>query len=155
MTLAAPLLACMALSASLNGIPARVLAALHAVEGGQIGSVHRNANGTSDYGVMQVNSRWVPTLAAGLGLPAGDVRQRLIADGCFNILIAGAIFGIYLDEENGDLARATGDYNSHTAWFNASYQLKVGIAALRQTQLEQCHKKYVARTKRCGRSAGC
>jgi len=42
------------------------------------------------------------------------------------------ILRLYVDEEHGDLWRAIGDYHSHTAWRNQAYQIKVGIAALRQ-----------------------
>jgi soluble lytic murein transglycosylase-like protein len=125
-------LTCMALAAALNDLPPRVLPAIQAVEGGRVGSIHRNANGTADLGVMQINTVWLPTLAAGLGQAPAELRQRLIGDPCFNIVIAGAILRLHLDEERGDLWRAIGDYHSRRPASNQGYQLKVGMAAIRQ-----------------------
>jgi len=56
----------------------------------------------------------------------------LLREPCFNIAAAGAILRIYLNEENGDLMRAIGDYHSHRPVRNQSYQLKVREAAERQ-----------------------
>ncbi len=53
----------MALVASIYNLPPRVLPAIHGVEGGQVGSVHVNADGSQDLGYMQVNTRWLPVLA--------------------------------------------------------------------------------------------
>jgi len=127
-----PYLTCMALAAALNDLPPRALPAIHAVEGGKPGIVHRNANGTADLGVMQINTTWIPALAAALDQPPAEIRDRLVSDSCFNIVVAGMILRLYLDEEHGDLGRAIGDYHSHTPWRNQAYQIKVGIAALRQ-----------------------
>jgi len=127
-----PYLTCMALAAALNDLPPRALPAIHEVEGGRPGSVHRNTNGTADLGVMQINTTWVPALAAALDQPAADISDRLVSDSCFNIVVAGMILRLYIDEEHGDLWRAIGDYHSHTAWRNQAYQIKVSVAALRQ-----------------------
>jgi hypothetical protein len=59
-----PYLACMALVASLYGLPPRVLPSIQAVEGGRLGTVHQNRNGSEDLGVMQVNTLLLPALAA-------------------------------------------------------------------------------------------
>ena len=55
--MAVPFVACMALVASLYNLPPRVLPSIHAVEGGQIGTVHLNTDGSEDLGFMQVNTR--------------------------------------------------------------------------------------------------
>ena len=44
---------------------------------------------------------------------------------CFNIAAGGAILRTYLDETRGDLMKAIGNYHSHTASRNMSYQAKV------------------------------
>ena len=59
-----PLLACMAGAAAFYHLPPRVLPSIQAVEGGAIGVVHLNSDGSQDLGIMQVNTSWVTKLAA-------------------------------------------------------------------------------------------
>jgi hypothetical protein len=129
--MAVPFLACMALVASVYHLPPRVLPSIQAVEGGEVGSVSGNADGSDDLGVMQVNTLWLAPLARVSRLPAEDVRRRLVFDPCFNIAAAGAIMRTYLNETGGDLMRAVGDYHSHTPALNQAYQEQVLAAAAR------------------------
>ena|SRR5437868_1544078 len=129
--MAVPFVACMLAAASFYHLPPRVLPSLQAVEGGWVGAVSRNRNGSSDLGVMQVNTLWVPRIAAIARMSNDAVRQRLIDDPCFNIAAAGAIMRIYLNERGGDLLRAVGDYHSHTPARASAYQAKVLTAATR------------------------
>ena len=129
--MAVPYLACMALIASFYHLPPRVLPSIQMVEGGSSGNVHHNANGSEDYGVMQVNSVWLSPLSAYTRLPPNVVRDRLISLPCFNIAAAGAILRTYLNETHGDLMLAIGDYHSHAAILNRSYQIKVLESATR------------------------
>lgn len=126
-----PFVACMALSAALHNLPPEVLPAIHNVEGGKVGTVSRNRNGTEDLGVMQINTIWVPRLARATSLRDEEVRARLIGNACFNIVVAGAILRIYLTETKGDLWRAVGNYHSHTPARNLAYQAKVLNSAVR------------------------
>jgi Transglycosylase SLT domain len=127
--MAIPYLACMALVAAWNRLPPRVLPSIQAVEGGQVGMVHSNADGSEDLGLMQVNTRWIVPLARYTGQSEQIIRERLIGNACFNIAAAGAIMATYLAEEQGDLMRAVGDYHSHTASLNEQYQQSVMAAA--------------------------
>ena len=120
-----PLLACMASVAAFYHLPPRVLPSIQAVEGGSVGVVHGNADGSQDLGVMQVNTRWVAKLAEVARTTPDSVRIRLIYDGCFNIAAAGAIMRTYLNEARGDLMLAVGYYHSHTPALNMAYQSKV------------------------------
>jgi hypothetical protein len=129
--LAAPLVACMTAVAAANGLPPLVLPAIHMIEGGHVGMIVKNANGSEDYGVMQINSSWLPTLAQGLDRSASQVRSDLIHDGCFNIAIAGAVMKYNVAQAGGDIWQAVGYYSSHTASFNAIYQARVAIAAVK------------------------
>ena len=129
--MAVPYLACMALVANLYQVPPRVLPSIQAVEGGWPGAVHQNLDGSQDLGVMQINSRWLPALAAFTGLPIPMVRRRLTMLPCFNIAAAGAIMRSYLNETGGDLMMAVGDYHSHTHSLNQTYQLRVMQSARR------------------------
>ena len=120
-----PLLACMATAAAFYHLPPRVLPSIQAVEGGAVGVVHMNADGSQDLGLMQVNTRWVVRLAEVARITPEGLRVRLLYDGCFNIAAAGAIMRTYLNEARGDLMRAVGYYHSHTPALNSEYQTKV------------------------------
>ena len=126
-----PYLACMALAASLYGLPPRVLPSIHAVEGGAPGVTHLNTDGTSDLGVMQINERWIPALVHYTGAPAERVRIRLMGSDCYNVVAAGWILRTYLTESGGDLMRAIGYYHSHTGPLRAAYEAQVVHAAYR------------------------
>jgi hypothetical protein len=128
--MAIPFLRCMALVASVYGLPPRALPAIQAVEGGAPGVVHHDSNGTDDLGVMQVNTIWIDPLARVARLTPDEVRSRLIADACFNIAAAGAILRAYLGETH-NLMLAIGDYHSHSTALNLAYQQEVLAAARR------------------------
>lgn len=123
--MAIPYLACMALVASVYHLPPRVLPSIQAVEGGDVGVISRNRNGTEDFGVMQINTIWLGPLARYTGLPVDTVRRRLIDEACFNIAAAGAVMEYYLKESGGDMMRAVGNYHSHTPELHGAYLAKV------------------------------
>ena len=121
----------MAAVAAFHHLPPRALPSIQAVEGGRIGMVSPNTNGTSDLGLMQVNTLWIAPIARHTGQSEDVVRARLIDDGCFNIAAAGAILRLYLNEAGGDLMRAVGYYHSHDPLRGAAYRDKVVASASR------------------------
>lgn len=127
--MAIPFLACMALTATVYHLPPRVLPSIQAIEGGRIGLMHSNKDGSVDLGVMQINTLWVGPIARFARMSEDNVRDRLLNDPCFNIAAAGLIMRTYLNETKGDLLRAVGNYHSHTPILNLSYQAKVLDAA--------------------------
>jgi soluble lytic murein transglycosylase-like protein len=127
--MAIPYLACMLSVAAFYGLPPRVLPAIQAVEGGQVGSVSHNQDGSEDLGLMQVNTRWLGPVAQLTGLPEATVRERLVNDACFNVAAAGAILHGHLLQTNGDLMRAVGNYHSQTPELNSAYAARVLEAA--------------------------
>lgn len=127
--MAIPYLACMALVAATLHLPPRALPAIQHVEGGAVGSVSGNADGSADLGVMQVNTVWIGPLARLSGLSGAAVRERLIVDPCFNIAAAGLILRSHLLRRHGDLMQAIGDYHSVTPALNHRYQADVLAAA--------------------------
>jgi hypothetical protein len=124
-----PFLACMAAAAAFYHLPPRVLPAIHAVEGGTLGSVHINTNGSADLGMMQVNTIWVEPLAGFAHMDREAVVVHLLNDPCFNIAASAAIMRFYLTEAHGNLMAAIGHYHSHTPELSAAYQDKVLAAA--------------------------
>lgn len=126
-----PYLACIIAATAYYHLPPRVLPSIQAVEGGQVGMVHMNQNGTADLGLMQVNTIWLQPLAVQARLPAGEVAARLVHDPCFNIAAAAAIMHLHMTETHGNLMRAIGLYHSHTPTLSMDYQRKVLAAATR------------------------
>ena len=128
--MATPFLACMAAVAAFYHLPPRALPSIQAVEAGKVGMVRHNANGTEDYGLMQVNSLWVQPIAERAGMAPEAVRDRLVNDGCYNIAAAGMILRGSLTQAHGNLARAYGYYHSHTPSFSQAYRVRVINSAL-------------------------
>jgi hypothetical protein len=120
-----PYLACMLMTAQYYGLPPRVLPAIQAVEGGYPGAIHANSDGTEDYGLMQINSRWIGPLAAVKHMLPAEIRAWLIVDPCTSVAVAGTILDAYRTEEHGDLMKAVGDYHSDTPTLNVAYQTMV------------------------------
>jgi hypothetical protein len=129
--MAVPFLACMVAVSAFYDLPPRVLPSIQAVEGGQVGTVSRNTDGSEDLGIMQVNTRWLEPIARLTGLPVATVRERLIGDGCFSIAAAGAILHSHLQESGGDLMWAVGSYHSRTPERHSAYLVRVLEAANR------------------------
>lgn len=126
-----PYLACMLAVARITDLPPRVLPVLAHIEGGVAGSVVKDSNGTEDLGVMQINSIWIPALAARARLDAGETRRRLIEEPCFNIAAAALILRGYRAEHHGALLPAIGDYHSHSPQLHAAYLELAQKTALR------------------------
>ena len=119
----------MAAAAAFYHLPPRVLPSIQAVEGGTIGLVRFDANGSADLGVMQVNTIWVRPLADIAHMNTEAVIERLLHDGCFNIGASAAIMRLYLTEAHGNLMTAIGYYHSHSPKLATAYQDKVVAAA--------------------------
>jgi hypothetical protein len=120
-----PYLAFMLSISQFYHLPPRVLPSIQVVEAGQPGTISHNLNGTGDLGVMQVNTNWIPFLARTWAIPPRDVADRLIHDPYFNIVAAGAIMRIYMDEAHNNVEQAVGYYHSHTPWRASVYQIQV------------------------------
>ncbi len=116
-----PYLACMLVVAAATGLPPRVLPVIHTIEGGTVGMVRPDPNGTEDLGVMQVNTIWIPALAARARLSPAATRSEMIGDPCFNIAASALILRLYLQQDHGDLLAAVGDYHSHTPALTTAY----------------------------------
>ncbi len=126
-----PFLACMIAAASFHHLPVQALAAIQSVEGGAVGTISGNRDGSADLGLMQVNTQWVPAVARATRAREDVIRTKLIQDGCFSIKVAAAILDVYKVEAHGNMLEAVGFYHSHTPDLKAAYQTKVLAAALR------------------------
>lgn len=136
-----PYYSCMVAAEAAYHLPVHALPAIQKVEGGWVGAVRPNSNGSHDLGLMQVNTLWVAPLAYASGLPASEVATRLILDPCFNITAAAYVLHHYVLEEHGDLWRAIGDYHSHSTWLSTTYKLKVLSEAMALPPIRAHHVK--------------
>lgn len=93
--------------------PAALLVILLNVEGGELGAVRKNANGTVDIGPMQINNLWVPKVAAHWGTTPREAYLALRDSFCANVEAGAWILRIGLDEARGDLWDGVGFYHSH------------------------------------------
>ena len=115
-------LGCLTEAAAMHRLPPAMLVVLLTVEGGTLGHVSRNTNGTVDIGPMQVNTVWVPRIAAhwrttpastyaalrdNLGLAIGD---DLLARG---FLAFSALFGLISFELFGQYQGSLTDCTAH------------------------------------------
>jgi len=127
--MAAGFLACMLASALHYRIPPRVLPAIQRVEGGVMGKVSQNKDGSVDIGLMQIISRWILPISSMLHQSPAQIATRLALEPCFNVAAAAMILRTALDNEHGNLMRAIGDYHSRTVPLKMAYQRKVLAAA--------------------------
>jgi hypothetical protein len=119
--------ACLLSAALAYHVPVPAMQAIQAVEGGQEGqAVCLNADGSCDLGPFQVNDRaWVSTVAQTLGADPVVVHDTLRDDGCWNAQVASWILRQMLDQANGDIPIAIGNYHSHLPLEHMSYREKV------------------------------
>jgi len=104
--------ACIAAVATAYDVPAATLWTLLAQEGGHVGQVVHNTNGTVDIGPFQINSIWVHGFAVAWREPSDESAFAHLRDrGCWNAAAAAAIMRIELDA-TGDLMEAIGRYHS-------------------------------------------
>jgi len=115
---------CIDYVAGLYGLPVRALDGLLAAEGGRVGRVTPNTNGSQDIGPFQVNSSWVHFFTSAWRRSSDAETTLLLRDnGCANALAAAAIFRIALDQAHGNVGAAVGYYNSpHNAALAARYR---------------------------------
>lgn len=118
--------ACIARSAAGRDWLEKTLWGLRDQEGGWVGAEIANGDGSHDLGPLQVNSWWVPRLAAVTGRPERHVRHWLKQDACFNVEAARWIFLAGLAATR-DYWKAIGVYHSPTIWRQRRYAGSVAM----------------------------
>lgn len=112
-------IACINQAAATYAVPAELIMSIIFVEGGRNGIAMSNNNGTFDYGVMQINTTWLPE-AKEKGASAYDLQY----DACENVMIGTWILSQNLAKEP-NLLKAVGNYHSHTPALNYNYAQQV------------------------------
>jgi soluble lytic murein transglycosylase-like protein len=82
-------------------------------------ALNRNANGTVDIGLMQINSIWLPKLA-----PYGITAEKLARDSCTNVM-AGAWILAQQTQRFGNSWEAVGRYHSSLSGRKEGYATKI------------------------------
>ena len=114
--------ACLIKAAETEHVPIAAIVGILRVEGGRVGRMHRNDDGSYDLGPMQINTRWLPFLQA-----AGIDPYRVLYDGCLNLRVGARILHQLLTREH-DPWHAIGAYHSRTPALQALYATRVARA---------------------------
>lgn len=110
---------CIKQSAQKNHISPKILAAVLETEGGRSGEASRNKNGTYDYGAMQINTTWLPTLHK-----MGYSTSTILNNTCKNVDAGAWLLRKALASSNSFWV-GVGNYNSHNPYYNARYRQAV------------------------------
>ena len=121
----ARVLGCLTAAAEAHRLPPALLVILLKVEGGRLGRLSRNSNDTQDIGPMQVNTAWVPRIAAHWRATPATVFAALRDDLCANLEGGAWILRQAIDEARGDVWGGVAIYHSHTPRFQQAYLRKV------------------------------
>ena len=133
---AAVLRGCVRVASRVNGVPPAVLLMLLQVEGGRLGEVSGNTNGTVDIGPFQVNEIWLPAVARHWGMTVEDAFPILRDNFCGNADAAAWILRGTLADAHGDVWEGVGRYHSARSDLKAAYLRRV-LAAARQLRAGQ------------------
>ena len=106
-------------------IPPALILILLRVEGGRLGAVSGNGNGTVDIGPMQVNTVWVPKVAQHWRTTPDAAFLALRDNFCANIEGGSWILRQAMDEGGGDFWSGVGIYHSHNPVHKDAYLRKV------------------------------
>lgn len=120
--------ACLMLAAQTYQIPPAVMVGIYQVEGGQVGMMSPNTNGTYDLGPMQINTVWIPELSQKWGVSEATAQSWITNDACTNMGVAAWILRTHYNETQS-LSKAIQYYHSRTPHYGYPYRQKV-IAAM-------------------------
>lgn len=119
------LAACINAAAKKDDVPPFVLIFLLEVEGGQLGRVSENTDGSVDIGPFQVNQLWIPTLARHWGVPQ-DAAFLILRDNiCGNAEAAAYVLRLAMNEVPGDFWEGVARYHSHNPELQRIYLQKL------------------------------
>jgi hypothetical protein len=125
-------------------VPPAILVILLNVEGGSLGAVSQNTNGTVDIGPMQVNQIWVPQVAAHWSTTKERAFHALRDNFCANLEAGAWILRQGLDEAHGDFWEGVGYYHSHDPDHKQTYLRSVLQQVLRLRSRQPADLRVVA-----------
>lgn len=124
---------CLLAAAEVHRLPPAMLVILLKVEGGRLGHVSQNTNGTVDIGPMQVNTIWVGKVAAHWRATPEAAYLALRDNLCANLEGGAWILAQAMAEARGDFWNGVGIYHSHNPDHRERY-LRLVLAASRKLQ---------------------
>jgi hypothetical protein len=122
--------ACILAAAQFYSLPVPIIYSIMDVEGGAPGTVSRNTNGSTDHGIMHVNSIHIPAIAEMTNKSRNEIRDRLTNDGCYNVAIGAWLLSSRIHEAR-DFWTGVAHYHSRTPKYGFTYMSKVIKAATR------------------------
>ena len=122
---------CLLAAARIHRVPPAVLVILLNVEGGSLGHVSHNTNGTVDIGPMQINEIWLQQLAARWNTTVPEAFTALRDNFCANLEAGAWILRRGIDEAGTDFWNGVGYYHSHNPEHEQIYLRAVLSQALR------------------------
>ncbi|EOB3708474.1 lytic transglycosylase domain-containing protein [Escherichia coli] len=127
MSVIVPLTVCLLNASTVHHIEPEILLSIISVEGGRVGAVSVNKNGSEDLGIMQINTHaWLPLVSNTFFAGNQQIaNEKLTNDGCFNIYVGTWILSKAISEENGDVWEGVGKYHSKTPTYKYKYIEKV------------------------------
>jgi hypothetical protein len=100
-----------------HGISSELLRSIARVESGfNSRAINTNRNGSSDLGLMQINSAWIAILNL--------KREELIADPCYNVMTGAGILRKCIDR-HGYTWESVGCYNAQSKGKRVGYSWKI------------------------------
>jgi len=111
---------CTAQAAAHYNLPPLVIMAIAQVEGGKVGTVSPNSDGSFDFGLMQINSIHLPLIKERFNLGWRDLTYKP----CINIAIGSWILATRV-RESDDIWTGVGNYHSRTPKFHKGYKERV------------------------------
>lgn len=118
---------CMVQAASDYALPLRGLIAVWRTEGGTVGMQNKNANGTVDYGPMQINTVWATRLLGAFGI----TPEALTYDFCISVRAGAYILRYEINAAGGNWWEGVGHYHSRTPKYKYQYINRVYNNSLR------------------------
>jgi hypothetical protein len=116
---------CLFAAAAVYQLPPAVLVILLNVEGGTLGEISPDSNGTVDIGPMQVNDIWLPRLARHWHASIPDTYLALRDNFCANMDGGAWILRQALNDSHGDFWLGVAGYHSGNPHYQSSYLRKV------------------------------
>lgn len=100
-------------------VPATLILSVIKKENGRNGQAVKNKNNSYDYGVMQINSIWLPKIS-GYGYTKEDIQFNA----CKNVFVGTWILAQSI-AEGKDVWQGVGNYHSHTWEHNNAYKKSI------------------------------
>jgi hypothetical protein len=119
--------ACIVVAARDYSLPLRGLLSVQLTEGGRLGTLSKNSNGSVDHGPFQINTIWAQRLVREFGITPAMLTNDL----CWSARAAAYILRYQINQAGGDFWEGVGHYHSYTKKYKEAYIAAVYRNSLR------------------------